>query len=566
MKKYKILILVALIIILSACTDLNLNPLSEGSSENWYSNETEIEMAVNDLYRRVFWVNDRLSRDMWTDDWMQRNALNEVTGGTITGQWSAVTDLWLNSYKAIARANVIIDNIQNYEGNIAQSLLNKYEAEARFVRASMYSTLIAHFGDVVYYERIMNIEESFTTGRTDKTIILQSVYSDYDYAIANLPVENSNSALDRATKGIAMAMKARIALYMNDWQTAKSAAKACMDLGVYELYPDFRELFLSKTRNPIEVLFLFPSVSELDATYPTWPPGPLTRNAGGYAMYNPSFELLASFLCTDGLPIDESPLFDPHNPFKNRDPRCSETIVEFQTEHLGFMYQPHPDSLQVLNFSTGKYQKNNDNRANAIYASWNGLVFRKFIDEDWKDQVLENDIYLMRYADVLLMYAEASIELNQIDQSVVDAMNMVRARAYKVNKDQTSIYPAITTTNQSELRKILRVERRMEFAWEGLRYMDILRWRIAEIALNKVNYGILDPAELRQKVVKQGHWFWAQTPEIDENGIANFDPMFNAGFIKVLAVRSFDPERQYLWPIPTKEILINSNLEQNPGY
>jgi hypothetical protein len=165
------------------------------------------------------------------------------------------------------------------------------------------------------------------------------------------------------------------------------------------------------------------------------------------------------------------------------------------------------------------------------------------------------------------MYAEASIELGQIDQSVLDAINMVRARAYKVSIDQTGDYPAVTTTDQAELRKALRIERRMEFVWEGLRYMDLIRWKLAEKALTTTIFGMLDPADLQSTVIPQGLWFWSETPQIDEDGIADFTPMFDAGFCKILAIRKFDASKQYLWPIPSKEILINENLKpQNPGY
>jgi hypothetical protein len=106
----------------------------------------------------------------------------------------------------------------------------------------------------------------------------------------------------------------------------------------------------------------------------------------------------------------------------------------------------------------------------------------------------------------------------------------------------------------------------MEFANEGIRYMDIIRWRLAEKVLSYDIYGMLDVVDLRTKVIAPGLWFFPQTPDIDEDGIAIFEPMYNAGLIKRLALRDFDPERQYLWPIPSKEILINPNLGQNPGY
>ena len=231
------------------------------------------------------------------------------------------------------------------------------------------------------------------------------------------------------------------------------------------------------------------------------------------------------------------------------------------------MYQPHPDSTKVLNFNKGTYVTNNDTRTNTQYASYNGLVWKKGVDEDWSDDLNTiPDEIVMRYADVLLMYAESSIELGQVDQSVLDAINMVRARAYGVDMSNPGAYPAVTSSDQSTLRNIVRMERRMEFAHEGLRYMDIIRWKLADKVLNKDIYGMLDPDELRQKVVNPGLWFFPETPEIDNDGVADFDPMYNAGLIKLLAVRDFDASKQYLWPIPSKEILINDNLGQNTGY
>lgn len=143
----------------------------------------------------------------------------------------------------------------------------------------------------------------------------------------------------------------------------------------------------------------------------------------------------------------------------------------------------------------------------------------------------------------------------------------MRARAYGVEYTDVANYPEITTTNQLELRKVIRRERRVEFAKEGLRYMDLIRWRIAGKALSRPNYGMLYPVDLlKEKVVSQGLWFWPSVPQIDDDCIPDFSAMENAGLIAPFSQRQWN-DRQYLWPIPTKEILINKNLEpQNPGY
>ncbi len=562
MKTIKIFIGLCIIYLTSSCVDLNLNPLSMGTNASWYSNEQEITMALNDLYKADFWP--RISED-WTDNEAYRNTNSTFVAGTITGQDGTVTGTWSNMYKAIARANSILAAIEKIPNDILnEEKKDVLKGEALFMRASMYANLVFFWGDVPYTTEVISIEEAFQMGRTPKADVINAIYKDYDQAIELLPI-NSGS-IQRATKGAALALKARFALYMSEWNIVVDATKACMALDEYKLYPNFRDLFLSKTHNTEESIFSLPR--SVTAKVTVWADPYITRNNGGWAASTPSWDLLASFTCTDGLPIDESPLFDPHDPFKNRDPRCNETIVPFGTSFLGFDYNPHPDALEVLNHSTGQMQLNNDTKANTQHASYNGLVWKKGIDETWllNGHYVEVDNIIIRYADILLMYAEAKIELNQVDDTVLNAINQVRARAYGVNVEDTEKYPQVTEADPNKLRTIIRMERRMEFAKENSRYYDLIRWKIAEKALGIKSYGLLYPADLlRDKVTTKGHWFWGMTPEIDENGIADFSKLENMGIIMPLIKRSFNP-RQYLWPIPTKDILINNNLKQNPGY
>ena len=140
----------------------------------------------------------------------------------------------------------------------------------------------------------------------------------------------------------------------------------------------------------------------------------------------------------------------------------------------------------------------------------------------------------------------------------------MRARAYKVDYI-TGTYPKITETDQTKLRRILRIERRMELAFEGQRYNDILRWRIAEKVMNYPNYGL--PASLAdcKTYVRNNYWFFPGTPTIDEDGCPVFSTMPNLSQCRVLSQRVFVKEKNYLWPIPSSEIRINPSLTQNPG-
>jgi len=571
MKKYCniifIILLIGYVFSSTACNDMERNSLTYPSSKIWYSSEQEIQMSLNDLYRDIFWP---LDSEAWTDDYNFRETNHDILNGTLNGQNTVVEELWENQYKAITRANTILANMERAKMlGISDERIRQFTAEALFMRACMYSRLISHFGDVVYSTEIIDIDEAFDLGRNPKSEIIPKIYQDFDNAAANLPVAYLSGDLQRATKGAAYALKSRFALFNGDWRIAAEAANNSIELNVYKLHDNFANLFLTSTRNSPESVFLLPrSITNNISLGNSYVMNKITRNAGGWAAQNPSWELLASFLCTDGLPIDKSPLFNPQQVFKNRDPRCTMTIVEFNTPHLGFIYDPHPDALEVLNLKTGKMQTNNDNRANTQYASFNALVWKKGIDgsylENGKDA--DPDKIIIRYADVLLIYAEAKIELDEIDDGVLDVMNQVRARAYDAKVEEIEKYPPITEKDQAILRKILRYERRMEFANEGLRYMDLIRWRIAEKALSKKNYGILFPASLlRERITSRELWFWPEAPDIDDDGIPDFSRLENNGQIAVLSKRSWN-NRQYLWPIPTKDILINKNLKQNTGY
>ena len=573
--KNKTIILILIGFMFVNCNDMNLNPLSEASTESWYVDEQGVESAVKYLFSSQYWsssiLDDRSSEvfpDSWTDDWMNRYAVSEITGGTINSQTGIAEVTWQTAYKCIANANIVLEKVDNLTDKISEEKLTRYIALTKFARATQYAKLVFFYGDVPYYEKELDIEEAYSLPRTNKTEILNKIYEDYDYAVTNLPVKYSSSETKYATKGAALGFKARIALHMGDWAVARDAAKACMDLGEYQLLPDFNEVLTEK--NSVETIYARPRSAELDVKInATKANQTRTRTPAGTDFVSPSWDLFCSFLCTDGLPIDESPLYNPREPFKNRDPRCAKTIVEFGTRHLGVIYQPHPDTLTVYNFITGIRVKNNDSKANTQWASFNGLAWKKGMSEEyWLDKnIVDPDDILLRYADVLLMYAEAKIELGDIDQSVLDAINKVRARAYGVDYMATTKYPAIKTTAQIELRKIVRLERRMELAFESLRYFDIIRWRLAEEVLNNHPiYGLLDLADLRTKIVKKGLWFFPDTPPIDEDGVPDFSAMYNAGLIKLLAVRVFDASKQYLWPIPAKEVMINQNIEQNPGY
>lgn len=508
---------------LLACSDLDLNPKDEAATGNWFQTPEQFEMNLNVLLLHMFWPQERLewtgsnqcALDAITDDFTNRDKLLSFTNGSLNSTNPVATAMWDNTYTAINRCNKIITELHKVEAQMDPELRNRILGNARFYRACFYARLLMHFGDVVVVDENIDIESeegrnaAYLLERTDRWSVLEDVLEEFDDVVEMLPREYSASEVQRATKGAAYGMKARTALHfasIRKWDTyglgnpseaerlfgiAAEAAKNCMDLNVYKLHDSFPELFLQSTKNSPEGIFVIPrSKAYSNGSLRQYLNGQsvtvkLTRTPVGTNALGelPSWDLLCSFLCTDGLPIDESPLYDPSEPFKNRDPRCSYTIVEFGTQHLGYEFNPRLDVAEIYSSKEGKMVTNNDSRTYLIsgnsnqYASYNGLALKKGIDESWLSPYeTEPDKRILRYADVLLMYAEASLEAGD-KPTAIKYLDMVRTRGDNM-PSVNDTYPQGITENQ--LREIIRRDRRIELAFEDKRWWDILRWKICD--------------------------------------------------------------------------------------
>lgn len=597
MKKFRILICATSLLSLVSCVDLNLNPLSEGSSKNWYSSKAEIEMSVNDFYRTEFFPIDDM---LWGDDVTARNSTSSIQNGTLTAENGTIANRWQNYYKGIARALRLLNSMDRArEVGVSEKDITQYEGEAYFYMGYAYGMLAFHWGDAILDKTGMTLDEAYTASRSPKVDVLAYSYECLDKAAERLPLKYSG--LQRATRGAAYAFKARIALYNGDFAIAADAAKKCMDLGVYKLHDNYRDLFTASSSE--ELIFFFRGDVTLKKYY--WAAADvqncITRLSGGWGGQKaPSYELICAYPCTDGKPIDESPLYNPKDLFENRDPRMAMTIVPFATAYnksvlngtynpkdyawLGYEYNPDPSRTTVMRISDETQVGNNDSKARAEHAAYNGFVFKKFIDESF----LENGkagapttYLMMRYGDVLLMYAEAMIEQDKCTQEVLDeTINKLRERAYN---GTDMAYPRVILGSQQQMRTVLRTERFIELAWEGQRYADLIRWRIAGKVYNRPAYFLRRAwsgstswdgdeskvsAEYKQLIQnwKDGNYPLGGVPQIDEDGIADLKYMVDAGYIVVASERKFDENRDYLWPVPAADILINSNLTQNPNW
>jgi hypothetical protein len=259
--------------------------------------------------------------------------------------------------------------------------------------------------------------------------------------------------------------------------------------------------------------------------------------------------LFDSYECIDGLPIDKSPLYNPQLPWENRDPRLNHTVALSGSIYFGYQYETNKDSVECWNYNVSPPARIPNLDATHAYASYSGYSWRKYCDplEARSDGASSINSIVFRYADVLLMYAEAKIENNQLDESVYIAIEKVRTRAGM---------PGIARgKTQQELRRVIRKERKYELACEGLRMFDIRRWRIADRLMNGICYGR----------VLTG--YPSTAPTIDEYGNPDYTNLPDRALLGTkLGTRFFDPNRDYVSPIPQSELQSNPNLVQNPGY
>lgn len=334
---------------------------------------------------------------------------------------------------------------------------------------------------------------------------------------------------------------------------AASASKTLMDEEGYEIDEDYAGLFLFGSEDSPEIILQVQYLRGVQTH--NLPRNYLSRMALGHSNKKPPQDMVDTYDCIDGLPIDESPLFDPQSPFENRDPRLEYTLVVPGSRLINHIFDTNPEVEQVLDFSQDPPVLVENIEADHAYASFTGYLYRKHVDPaNYPTDVSasEQNLNLFRLAEILLNYAEAKVELNELDNTVYDAINAIRTRP------SVNMPPILPGKSQEELRNVVRKERRHEMGMEGLRYFDIRRWRIAHEVI---------PGPLRGRVNRYSGGGWLnEPPAIDEIGTPSYDNVSNANQMVVIETRNFDPERDYLWPIPRIELETNTALIQNPNY
>ena len=471
-------------------------PQDQISSETFWKTQTDATMGLTGIYNAM--TNHQAlnhGRRLW--DGLSEIAYSKsfptIAQGVIeSSSGNIINSIYSDCYIGISRCNIFLSNIDNVVMDGPTKL--QYKGEAYFLRASFYFTLTEFYGGVPLYTKPVTIDESKVAQSTKDAVVTQ-ILADIELAIASLP---DNVYTGHAVKASALALKAQVLMHNQKWADAASAANQIISGGKFSLFNNYPQMFLkSGQNNNPEIIF---SVRYLNpnASMPTT--NEMNADLMGAHAHSlaPTQQYVDAFECTDGLPIAQSPLYDPSNIFSNRDPRLKFTAINL----ADFTAKAQPLGETGESWETSYSCEKAVNWANAPY-SWSTKS--------------DQDYIMFRYAQVLLMYAECKNEASGPDQSVYDAVNMVRARP-GINM------PALPVgLDKAGMRDRIRHERIVELGMEGLHYWDIKRWKTAETIIPTVQ---------------------------DRGGL----------------FRKFDPAKHYLFPFPLSELDRNPNLKQNAGY
>lgn len=551
MKRYHFIYIYLLVLLAgAACNKDFLDPRNPDSiaPDEALHDAGLTELIVNGIYNDLLgWSRNLYIATTDATDEARTDYPSEVAWQILRGDWDATNnpmDVWGNLYASIRKANEFLSKID--AATIDDGTRKRLKAEVRFLRAFQYFNLIKRYGAVPLITKPQSLNEDLQVGRNSLTECFAFISSELDAAAADLP---ANVIRGKAGKGAALALKARALLYQasplynekNDatlWKQAADAGKAVMDMNMYALYPDLKQLWQdmsSGNKEPIfEVQYKMPE------KYHGWDAmvTPLVIANGDAGHVAPLQELINAFPMKNGKRImEQGSGYNAADPYVGRDDRFYADIGYNGAKRRGMLngalteitlliYKGGRDydsvaSGQVYNTITGYYTLKMVDQSNTIYTWGYGSV------QPWLE---------IRYAEVLLNYAEAQNESQTApDVSVYAAVNAVRRRAGIQND-----IPA-GSLDKSSMRDLIRNERYVEFCFENQRYWDLRRWKTAVGTLNgKRGNGMV--------ITKQaGGGFTYAVHPVDPQ-----DAVFS--------------EKMYFMPIPFDEISKNKKLEQNPGW
>lgn len=526
---------------------LETTPMDRFSEDAVWDDPALINTFINQVYRSIpsglrysFYnlsiISDELNgrNNVWA--W-------GVLAGNLTPDNLSHANLWSinvtpnrSYWKTIHYTNLFFQNIDRPRIKaFDESLRNRMVGEMKAIRAFSYLNLISLYGGVPLITQPFGLNDNLLVKRNSYQEVMDFILKELDEAIPLLPQTYPSAELGRVSKGVAMSIKARAALYSasplnnlgNDrqkWQLAADAAKAVIDLNQYKLFHDYRTMFLEENAYNSEMIWQRPynQLQNAEAVYVELSLYPNGYN--GFAQIHPIQNLVDDYETTNGLLPKDDPTYDPQNPYVNRDPRFYASIL-----HDGAMFK----GREVETFLPGGLDSN-EGPVSGWNASETGYYQLKFANDKITNpssvNISRTPWTWFRYAEILLNYAEANYFLGN-EEVAREYLNMVRKRP-SVNM------PDVTETGEALFKRIVN-ERRIELVFEEHRWFDIRRLKIAHEVMNE--------DITRMRITKQ------------PSGKKVYEVLF-------WKEANFNPERDYLLPIPQDEIDKNSLLEQNPGY
>lgn len=573
---------------MASCSDFLDKKSSAYDSDGFYQSEAGLDEGVTGVYSIIGYnqnwdVPCPLMQDVYSPYGLQDEENTTISaGGGLTPDQSYVNSYWKGHWAIVQRANSVIDGALTDPAEMSATYRQRLY-ECIVVRDYAYYNLVMTFGDIPFFAKSPTTDE-YKCERTDKKVIVDYIVNELETIAESEVLPWTSPVRGRVDRATVYALISRYCLLAGSldfggegrayFTKAAEAAKKVMDNR--GLAQNFGDLFTHEgqdtkadVRNEIiwELMYTNGAVRKVHRTRY----GHTSRSAGGSSVRFPSPLLAACFECKDGKRIDESPLYDPKHPSWNRDPRFRQTFL-MHGDTMQYTESGNKLVLEVYKKTTRFYP--NPRRPGTWWTTNNidvsgtsssfarngmGLLWNKYntdLSESFSESTL--NIIIFRVAEMYLTYAEAKIELGEMDQSVYDAINAVRSRAGMPNFDPSR------QGNQDRMRQIVRRERKVELAMEGLALCDFRRWQIGDILNAAPIYGQPVPEIGYEGLTKEDMPTFTRDARYDLNDVPDYSAVADKYTARDLK-RHWEPRFQW-WPIPRADLDRNPNLTNPEGY
>ncbi|MBN8858674.1 MAG: RagB/SusD family nutrient uptake outer membrane protein [Sphingobacteriales bacterium] len=511
-KNYSLFVLFLVAALTSCKKDfLDVTPRDQLSSETVFSDQSGADLFLNDIYGSLpdedaksynydafeNWSDNAVCSFHWAMSWVlgvsKSYSAASLNPGLYNHDYPAMPFMYNHTYNRIRRCNVFIEQVEKNASNFSDEWKTQRIAEARFLRAFLYHKMWMAYGGVPIVTRSLNQSEqgdAIFQPRNTSEETFAFIQSELADIAGKLPANNTKGSVDegRAGKAAALALKGWVELFAHKYEEAAATNKQLIDeLGngnPYDLFANYNDQFMVGNNNNKESIFSYQHDAGSRSSYRNNYYGP-KGNFNGWGAMQPTQNLVDDYVMANGLPItDAASGYDPAHPYEGRESRFYQSIIFDGTDFAGQTY--HMKAGEQFALNPGAENNTGYFRRKGIDASLIGNL--------GKDGANYN---FFRYAEVLLNYAEASIEAGNIDNTVTGAIDKIRTRSGLPTLEDTYH----RSLSQNELREIVRRERRVELAFENKRWWDLIRWKTAEVVLNQPKYGV----EITQQ---SGQWVY----------------------------------------------------------